>query len=95
MIDTRALHPLKILIESDRYLEPELITSAFTQLQALPSPVTANEKDTTEYVTVLSLLCRSLLLMDAPTYLNTFITITKGTIAYFLTPLFLSITIFP
>ena len=67
MIDTRALHPLKILIESDRYLEPELITSAFTQLQALPSPVTANEKDTTEYVTVLSLLCRSLLLMDAPT----------------------------
>ena len=86
MIDTRALHPLKILIESDRYLEPELITSAFTQLQALPSPVTGNEKDTTEYITVLSLLCRSLLRMDTSAYLNVFIAITKGTIAYFLTP---------
>ena len=86
MIDTRALHPLKILLESDRYLDTDLISSAFTQLHSVPTPVTGNEKDTTEYVTVLSLLCRSLLHTDPASYVSTLISITRGTIAYFLTP---------
>lgn len=86
MIDSRALHPLKILLESDHYLESELVISTFNQLQALPSPITGNDKDTTEYITVLSLLCRSLLRMDTASYLDIFLTITKGIIAYFVTP---------
>ena len=62
------------------------MTTTYTQLQAVGTPATGNDKDATEYVTVLSLLCRALMQVDPETYTEMLVTITRGTLAFFLNP---------
>ena len=86
MVDYRALFPLEVLLNSDRYVAPELLQSIFPQLQAVATPAVGTDKDTTEYAAVLLLLCRAQLRIDLADALPAFLTVLRTVVGFFITP---------
>lgn len=86
MVDYRALFPVEVLLNSDRYIAPELLQSLFSQLQAVATPATGTEKDTTEYAAVLLLLCRAQLRTDLASFLPSFLAVLRTVVDFFITP---------
>lgn len=86
MVDYRALFPIEVLLNSDRYVASELLQSFFSQLQAVATPATGTEKDTTEYTAVLLLLCRAQLRTDLADALPAFLAVLRTVVGFFITP---------